>query len=66
MIYKFIDDENGNVFEIQLIENEQPANDVINFNIECYESDKILSVNLHKKDVFRLIGALHMLHKEME
>lgn len=60
MIYKFEDLETHACLEIEHIE----SGNVVNFMIE--NGDIGLVVNLNRKDVFKLIGALHLLHKEMK
>ncbi len=41
--------------------------DCINFSVfDEDDPDSYKSVDLYKSDVFKLIGALHMLHKEMQ
>ncbi len=59
MIYKFKDHVQGTELEI-----EQHNIDAVSFEITIDE--KFLSVSLCKKDIYHLIGALHLLHKEME
>lgn len=57
MIYKFRDSDLS-------MEVEQCGESTVSISI--YENDEYFQViTLCKKDVYRLIGALHMLHKEM-
>jgi|688.fasta_scaffold505626_1 hypothetical protein len=68
MIYKFSND--GIDLEIELIQEKEGGivleeNTV--FSMKHYQnSDEWISINLDKKDVYRFIGALHLLHKEMK
>jgi len=67
MIYKFTEYESGMIMEIEHMQNDHPEKDTINFLIFEDGSDEVgLGVHLNKKDVFKLIGALHLLHKEMK
>jgi len=68
MIYKFSND--GIDLEIELIQ-EKDGDIVLEentvFSMGHYKnSDEWISIHLNKKNVFRLIGALHLLHKEMK
>lgn len=69
MIYKFYRPETSNSLEFELFnETNQSIGlpDVVNVSIADLETDEMLLVDLTKQDVFRLIGALHLLHKEMK
>jgi hypothetical protein len=66
MIYKFTEFNAGMIMEIEHISNTLPENDTINFSIHEDGTDEKLMINLTKKEVFKLIGALHLLHKEMK
>jgi hypothetical protein len=69
MIYKFYRPETSNSLEFELFnETNQSMGlpDVVNVSITDLEIDEMLLVDLTKQDVFRLIGALHLLHKEMK
>jgi len=69
MIYKFYRPETSNSLEFELFnETNQSVGlpDVVNVSITDLDTDEIMLVDLTKKDVFRLIGALHLLHKEMK
>lgn len=57
MIYKFKDLDA--IMEVELIDDENR----VNFMIET--EDFKTMINLEQKDVFRLIGALHLIHKDM-
>lgn len=67
MIYKF--KEGSNVLEIELM-NEENQNlfdhVVLSVKDNQSESNDWHNIAINKKDVFRLIGALHLLHKEMK
>lgn len=69
MIYKFYRPETSNSLEFELLnETNQSIGlpDVLNVSITDLETDEMLLVDLTKQDVYRLIGALHLLHKEMK
>lgn len=41
--------------------------EIVNFSIFIKEDeDNFKSIDLNKEDVFKLIGVLHLLHKEMK
>ena len=61
MIYKFDDSENDVVLEI-----EQTNEDEVQIRIEEYDADMAVGFYLNKAQVYKLIGALHLLHKEMK
>lgn len=60
MIYKFNDETriDANV-EFELIDNRLSI-----FSIDNHKGETV-SISIDKKDVFRLIGALHLIQKEM-
>jgi hypothetical protein len=58
MIYKFQD-------EATTMEVEQFNEKTISFSI-LDENDNPVNAYLSKKDIYHLIGALHLLHKEMK
>jgi hypothetical protein len=58
MIYKFQD-------EATLMEVEQFSETSIRFSV-FDEDDSPVHAYLSKKDIYHLIGALHLLHKEMK
>jgi len=66
MIYKFADYESAIDMEVNHIENTNPEPDSILFTIKTDEEALELNIHLNKKEVFKLIGALHLLHKEMK
>lgn len=61
MIYKFTDETkiNSNL-EFELVENK------LNIFAEDNHSENHVSIDLSKDDVFKLIGALHCIQKEMK
>ena len=63
MIYKFISENEEVVMEIQHFQEIKPHPDFININIS--NIDESCSINLDKKELYKLIGALHIIHKEM-
>jgi len=67
MIYKFECREESNEMEVTLFNDENQSKqlkEVVTFSIN--ENYDWYSCSLNKKDVFHLIGALHLLHKEMK
>ena len=67
MIYKFECREESNEMEVALFNDENQSKElkeVVTFSIN--ESDNWYSCSLNKKDIYHLIGALHLLHKEMK
>lgn len=66
MIYKFKDSDDFTL-EVERFTNETDygAFDVVSFT-SVNNDDTLISVELDKKDVYHLIGALHLLHKEMK
>ena len=66
MIYKFKKD--GVDFEIELmqdLDNGKILSEQVVLSVSDY-SEEWNSIHLSKKDVYHLIGALHLLHKEMK
>jgi hypothetical protein len=69
MIYKFNDYERGTTLEVQLYnEDNQPPQDDEYVEIQlCNEStEELITIDLSKKQLFKLIGALHCIQKEMK
>ena len=66
MIYKFKDSDDFTL-EVERFTNETDygAVDVVSFT-SVNNDDTLISVELDKKDIYHLIGALHLLHKEMK
>lgn len=69
MIYKFRED--FKVLEIELFNEENQLSDMEDYicfaiHDETREQDEWVSISLSKKDIYHLIGALHLLHKEMK
>jgi hypothetical protein len=61
MIYKFIDETKIDAsIEFELID------DRLNIFSIDNKKDENVSISIEKKDVYYLIGALHLLHKEMK
>lgn len=61
MIYKFEDETRINsTLEFELIDNRLSI-----LAVDKHKEESV-AVSIDKKDVYRLIGALHLLHKEME
>lgn len=70
MIYKFYQPETGSIMEIESFNRKNQSIDlpeIVNFSIFIKEDeDNFKSIDLNKEDVFKLIGVLHLLHKEMK
>lgn len=68
MIYKFETYVIPSIMEIELTETDEIGNNlpVVLFSIDEENSGNWNSIELEKDDVFKLIGALHLLHKEMK
>ena len=67
MIYKFSSD--GVDLEIELMQHkdgEKVLREATNIAITQHYDDTCISIDLSKKNVYHLIGALHLLHKEMK
>lgn len=67
MIYKFKKD--GVDFEVELIQdldNGKVLSEHVVLSVSDFDTDEWNSIHLNRKDVYRLIGALHLLHKEMK
>jgi hypothetical protein len=67
MIYKFSNE--GVDLEIELIQDkdgEKVLREETNIAITQHYDDTCISIGLSKKDVYHLIGALHLLQKEMK
>ena len=66
MIYKFEND--FSVLEVELFNEENQSQELLdNVLISIKNKDEVwYSIPLIKKDVYHLIGALHLLHKEMK
>jgi hypothetical protein len=69
MIYKF--QEDFKLLEVELFNEDNQSmgmEDNVCFSIkdETNEQDEWVSISIKKKDVYHLIGALHLLHKEMK
>ncbi len=63
MIYKFKQDDQAVILEVEPICDQAPV-DMIELTIMTEHGSK--SICLYKDDVYKLIGALHLLHKEMK
>jgi len=66
MIYKF-KDVSGNPINLELeLNKEMFENPVLDLRLMVTINDKELNILLDSKDVYHLIGALHLLQKEMK
>lgn len=64
MIYKFECNEiKDSAMEVEL--RSDLSSDYVSFTIE-HEVDVYMSIFLSKKDVYHLVGALHLIQKEMK
>lgn len=63
MIYKFKQDDQAVILEVELINDQAPV-DMVQLTIMAEHGSNC--VYLYKEDVYKLIGALHLLHKEMK
>ena len=63
MIYKFKKGEQSSILEVEHITEVENIGivelSILNPNVDT-------SISLYKDDVYKLIGALHLLHKEMK
>lgn len=62
MIYKF--EKERSCMEVQLINDDPSISEYVEFSID--DDNDITTVTLNKKDIYHLIGALHLLQKEMK
>lgn len=67
MIYKF-EDYAGNPVNMEIQkDNEMYENcEVVLIKTTCTMNESSFTIELSKKEVYHLIGALHFLHKEMK
>lgn len=64
MIYKF--NKQKNCLEVERVDENSFLPDGVTFSIINMNESTTQSIKLNKEDVFKLIGALHLLHKEMK
>ena len=65
MIYKF--ETKHTVLEIELSKAEdEEENDTVMVSVKYSDMIGFVTKSLFKNDVYKLIGALHLLHKEMK
>jgi hypothetical protein len=65
MIYKF--ETKHSVLEIELSKAEdENDNDTVMVSVKYDDMNGFVTKSLFKNDVYKLIGALHLLHKEMK
>jgi hypothetical protein len=62
MIYLLRNEIKSAAMEIEFF----PAENIVNFQIFNLDTDSSFCIDLNKQDVFKLIGVLHLLNKEME
>lgn len=68
MIYKFYKPEESVSLEIQLFNKNNQSKemkDSLEVSLNGDEMNEFMSITLNKHDVYKLIGALHIIHKEM-
>jgi len=63
MIYKFKREEQRSILEVEPVFDDAPL-DIVELTIMTDNGTR--SISLYKDDVYKLIGALHLLHKEMK
>lgn len=63
MIYKFRQDDQDAILEV---ENTTEQTLVGTVELSIITQEGLSSIILYKDDVYRLIGALHLLHKELK
>jgi hypothetical protein len=63
MIYKFRQDDQDTILEVENITDDAPVG-IVELSIITPKGTK--SICLYKDDVYKLIGALHLLHKELK
>jgi hypothetical protein len=64
MIYKFEDYDT--IMEVELFNEDNSGELIDKVDFTITQEKGFFNVRLKKKDVFMLIGALHLLHKEMK
>jgi hypothetical protein len=62
MIYLLRDEMKSASMEIEFF----PVENVVNFQILNLDTNSSFCIELNKQDIFKLIGVLHLLNKEME
>jgi len=62
MIYKFKELPTDMEMEVELMKE---GVDYVSISIKDIDDSQWQTINLEKDDVYKLIGALHLLHKEM-
>jgi hypothetical protein len=65
MIYKFEEENTPMQMEIKK-DSEFYEYETLEIKVICEAVDRALVIRINKKDVYHLIGALHLLHKEMK
>jgi hypothetical protein len=65
MIYKLKEENSPMQMEIRK-ESEFYEHETLEIKVICGDEDDSHMIRITKKDVYHLIGALHLLHKEMK
>ena len=61
MIYKFKDEERESTLELEKLDG-----NIVEISVKFdYDDDVWRNIFLNKEDVFKLIGALHLIQKEL-
>lgn len=69
MIYKFVDHGNDSELELEAFNDTNQSvglPETICFSIKMVNDDNWNLIHLTKPQVYKMIGALHLLHKEMK
>tara|TARA_R110000803_G_scaffold147391_1_gene212972 strand:+ start:183 stop:380 length:198 start_codon:yes stop_codon:yes gene_type:complete len=65
MIYKLLDNSNSNELEIVQIYEDTVSIRIIDYELLAKNEEQEVEVNISKKDLYTLIGALHTIQKYM-
>ena len=63
MIYKFKQEDQDSILEVENITESEQISIV---ELTILTPNGTTSILLYKEDIYKLIGALHLLHKEMK
>lgn len=62
MTYKFKQENASFEMEVEFL----PSENMVNFQLTNLNTGKESGIDINKEDVYKLIGVLHLLHKEMK
>ena len=65
MIYKLLDNSNSNELEIVQIYEDTVSIRIIDYELLAKNEEQEVEINISKKDLYTLIGALHTIQKYM-